>query len=777
SGGRGGGDEAQRLVLTASRTFAEAVDEGLAAATADARGVALLLRPDEHALSDAERSAMLRDWLALKPAYGGATLAGGDGRVRATGDGRGIGADQSRQGWFLRAREAGAVVAAPGGGDAFALGLALPAPGAERMLLRATPAFFAEIEARVRRALDLPDAVAFTVTGADGRVLAGAGHAGSAEASRAQAAAPTRGARDLANPGWLVSAEGPAVAAPSLVPGPRALGFGLVLVLVAGGIGYGLGARAARPLARLAEEAEAGEGPPASPVEEIDRLTHSVAGRDRRSGALLASAGTGLDRIRGRLRSFESMSGWTCWEIDPETRQILWSDRDAAGASDRAGALADLAARFDPEDHPLIDLTMRAALASDEPHDVVLRTRGLGGAPPRRVLMRFLGGSDASVGGPPRVHALSRELPEDDASDPAHGLNERRRNAVLRRVTDGIVHDFNDVLTIVLANLGVLRRRPGLDAEQARLVEGAIAGGLRGAALTRRMLSLVRGAGDGPGECDLAGTLAALLPFLQANVMRGAPTIERVPAGLPRILCGERLLEVVLLNVAVHVRDLGLPGFAVGAAAHGADEPPALGLPAGSYVRLLLAGGRPPADAPPPSPGSAALETAARLLAEHDIGWQVVSDGTDGASFLAEIWLPAAPHAALPAPAPAAADARRLRILLVESDGLVRASLAEALADLGHTVVQAGSGGHALALLAENAAYDAMIADQAMPVMTGLQLAATVVERHPGIRVVLASPHGRLPASARQFLQLDKPFRPEELETLLGGLAPQARAA
>ncbi|WP_204310594.1 hypothetical protein, partial [Escherichia coli] len=90
-------------------------------------------------------------------------------------------------------------------------------------------------------------------------------------------------------------------------------------------------------------------------------------------------------------------------------------------------------------------------------------------------------------------------------------------------------------LTIVLANLGVLRRRPGLDAEQARLVEGAIAGGLRGAALTRRMLSLVRGAGDGPGECDLAGTLAALLPFLQANVMRGAPTIERVPAGLPRI--------------------------------------------------------------------------------------------------------------------------------------------------------------------------------------------------------------------------------------------------
>jgi FixJ family two-component response regulator len=69
-----------------------------------------------------------------------------------------------------------------------------------------------------------------------------------------------------------------------------------------------------------------------------------------------------------------------------------------------------------------------------------------------------------------------------------------------------------------------------------------------------------------------------------------------------------------------------------------------------------------------------------------------------------------------------------------------------------------------------------MIADQAMPVMTGLQLAATVVERHPGIRVILASPHGQLPAAARRFLQLDKPFRREDLAAVLGSAA-SARAA
>ncbi|WP_331311787.1 response regulator [Methylobacterium oryzae] len=113
----------------------------------------------------------------------------------------------------------------------------------------------------------------------------------------------------------------------------------------------------------------------------------------------------------------------------------------------------------------------------------------------------------------------------------------------------------------------------------------------------------------------------------------------------------------------------------------------------------------------------------------------------------------------------------------MESDGLVRASVAEVLADLGHAVVQAASGAHALEVLARDAAFDAMIADQSMPVMAGLQLAATVVERHPEIRVILASPHGQLPQSADAFLRIDKPFRNEDLQVVLDVAVKRARAA
>ncbi|AWN34411.1 response regulator [Methylobacterium radiodurans] len=776
-------DAGGRRVLEASRSFAEAVDEALTGAVTDARNVALLLRPDDPDLTEAARADLVRDWLALNPRYRDAVLIGLDGTVRTAGEPRRLGTSVAREPWFARARNAVAVVAGPEADAAFTVALALGPPGrSDRLQLRAAPVLFEEIGARVRRALALPADLVFTVTGADGRALAGS--LPPTDDPRPHAATPTRGGQDLANPGWLVTGYGPVAERTGSAPDGRVLGLGLALVLAAGALGWMLGGRAARPLARLAD-APAGSEAPVSAVREIAALTGSLHDRARSADTRLARADTGLDRVRGRLHIFETMSGWTCWEIDPETRQVIWSDREEAGTpADRAADLTDLAARFEPADHALLDLTLRAALAADGPHDAVLRTRPDADGGGARVLVRFLRGTDAA--GRARVHALSRAL--DTAADTPAGLNERRRSHVLRRVTDGIVHDFNDVLTVVLANLGVLRRRPGLDPELARLADTALAGAQRGAALTRRMLSLARGAEEGIGESDLAATVAAFLPFMQGNVLRDAPVIDRVPANLPRVLCPERILEIALLNVAFHVRDHGLHGFAVGAAeqlvgvetaddatAGAAKEPlegPAgPGLPEGTYVHVLLASGRRQPGEPARAVGMDGIETAARLIAEAGGVWRLLSDGSEE-GFLAEIWLRAAERTA---PAEPAAWASALRVLLVESDSLVRASVAEALAELGHRVTQAASGEHALALLAESDAYDAMIADQSMPVMTGLQLAAAVVERHPGIRVILASPHGHLPAAGRRFLQLDKPFRQEDLMALLG--PPEARAA
>lgn len=768
-------DGAQRIAQTGARAFAEAVDAELHGGVADARTLALLLRPGDPALGEADRAALLRDWLALNPRYGDAALIGPDGSVRAAADPRRVGGSVARQPWFARARNAEIVIATNDGDETapFDVILSLGMPGrADRIQLRAGPAFL-EIGPRLRRALDLPDTVTFTVRGADGRVLAGTASAPWGE--HRSASVPVQGGRELGSPGWVVTAAAPPGAARGALPDGRILALALAVVGAAAALGYALGGRAAQPLQRLAAGEAGPEEAAASPVREIAALSEAVAGRSRSTGTALALAGTGLDRIKGRLQTFEAMSGWTCWEIDPETRRVVWSDADSAGtvtASDHATDLSDLAAWFEPEDYALLNLTLDAARRADGPHDVVLRARADAAEPvpeaERRVLVRFL----REAGDGRRIHALSRAIGDGGAETP-EGLNERRRDVVLRRVTDGIVHDFNDVLTIVSANLGTLRRRHGLAPEPARLVDTALSGAERGAALTRRMLSLVRGEDEGIAECDLGTTVEAALAFMGANVLRDVPVINRVPGDLPRVRCAERILEVVLLNLAFHFRDHGLRGFAVGAVEDEGAAETGSGLSAGLHVRLLVASGQHEVGRPARPARPESLETVARLLAGIEAGWRLVSDGTGEDAFVAEIWLKASGRR--PAEPPLWQPA--LRVLLVESDSLVRASVAEALAALGHEVVQAASGEHALALLCESAAYDAMVADQSMPVMTGLQLAATVVERYPDIRIILASPHGHLPAAARQFLQLDKPFRPDDLAAVLSAAAPQVRAA
>ncbi|PIK68988.1 response regulator, partial [Methylobacterium frigidaeris] len=736
---------AQSLVQ-AARAYADALDEELSASINDARNAALLLRLDDSTLSDSWRAGRLQDWLALNPRYRDAALLAPDGTLRAAGGPGGTRVDRSS------ARNAQVAVAAGPEDAPFALTLALGLPGrSDRLVLRASPAYFNSLGERVRRAHGAGDGIRFAVAGADGRPLVGPLPA--ADDPHPHEAAPTRGSRDIASPGWLVTASAPGIPLrPAAGPDPRLIALGLGLVLAAGGLGYALGGRVSARLRRLAEEAgTAGETEgeaPVSRVREIAAIAGTVRDRAQSADARLAGAGTGLDRVRGRLQTFEAMSGWTCWEIDPETRQVVWSDPDGTGtlaAADRVATLADLAARFEPADRPLLDLALAAALGADGPHDVVMRTSGPGPESGRRLLVRLLRGRDAA--GRLRVHALSRTIREGEPADTPAGANERRRNLVLRRVTDGIVHDFNDVLTVVLANLGVLRRQTGLDPRQAALTDAALAGAHRGAALTRRLLNLVRG-GDLAGEAapaelassDLAATVAAFLPFLQANVLRDAPLVTRIPGDLPKAACSERLVELVLLNLAFHVRDLGLHGFAIGAAEHPAGATPVPGMPEGPALRVLFASGRRPPGAAA-RPQVRALETVGRLLRGSGGGWRVLSDGCGEEAFLAEAWLRAearpaeartveagradARQDAIAGPAPQAS----LRILLVESDSLVRASLVEALAELGHDVVQAASGEHALSLLARDAAFDAMIADQAMPVMTGLQLAATVVER------------------------------------------------
>ncbi len=149
----------------------------------------------------------------------------------------------------------------------------------------------------------------------------------------------------------------------------------------------------------------------------------------------------------------------------------------------------------------------------------------------------------------------------------------------------------------------------------------------------------------------------------------------------------------------------------------------------------------------------------------------VVGEGTN-----AVLWLPYAQAVVSERQNPPikhlARAASALKILAVDDDVLILMNTAAMLEDLGHTVLEAGNGAVALELLADNPDIDMLITDQAMPNMTGTELADRVVAIRGDIPVILASGYAEVPPGAHQrIVKLGKPFDQDQLEKAIADAA------
>ncbi|WP_427184914.1 response regulator [Bordetella bronchialis] len=129
----------------------------------------------------------------------------------------------------------------------------------------------------------------------------------------------------------------------------------------------------------------------------------------------------------------------------------------------------------------------------------------------------------------------------------------------------------------------------------------------------------------------------------------------------------------------------------------------------------------------------------------------------------------------LPAARRNGAAATPLRVLLVEDDSLIRASTAEMLEALGHSVVATAHASAALAAL-HGDRIDVLMTDIGLPGVSGVELAAQARERQPGLGVVFASGHDVGADGAHDNLadavHLLKPYTPQDLERVLESLRP-----
>ena len=367
-------------------------------------------------------------------------------------------------------------------------------------------------------------------------------------------------------------------------------------------------------------------------------------------------------------------------------------------------------------------------------------------------------------------------------------LFQTQKLQAIGRLTGGIAHDFNNLLMAVLGSLELLRKRLPADPKAEALLDNAMHGARRGASLTQRMLAFAR-----KQDLKLEAVDPRALVEGMSALLRGSlgPAVElgmRLPGRLPPVLTDANQLESALLNLAVNARDaMGEGGrLTIEAAARAFGPGNDIGLPAGDYVCLAVVDNGAGMDdetlarATEPffttkgvGKGTGLGLSMVHGLAEQS-GGRLRLTSRPGQGTRAELWLPVAGAAARARTTPIAlADysdeeaGPALFVLAVDDDDLVLENIAAMLEDLGHTAVVASSAREALEVLDESGAQ-VVITDQAMPVMTGLQLVREIRVRRPGLPVALATGYAELPPDAEDDIpRLAKPYTQAELASLL----------
>jgi PAS domain S-box-containing protein len=384
---------------------------------------------------------------------------------------------------------------------------------------------------------------------------------------------------------------------------------------------------------------------------------------------------------------------------------------------------------------------------------------------------------------------VTRDVSEKRASQEA--LVQAQKMEALGQLTGGMAHDFNNLLMAVLASLEIAKKRLLRGEDVLGLIDNAVQGAQRGAALTQRLLAFSRRQELSLETVDLTELVHGMATLLQGAVGPQIPIQTQFPLSLPKAMSDSNQLESALLNLCVNARD-AMPGggtITIAAACrtvirdHGEPE-----LAPGDYICLsvrdegegmdektLASATEPFFTTKGVGKGTGlGLPMVQGLMAQS--GGKLVLKSRLGEGTTAELWLPLAEVQAAGSkeirqeekPGAVLID-RLLKVLAVDDDSLVLMNTVLMLGDLGHETAQAQSGKEALEILERGFVPDIVITDHAMPGMTGAELTAKIRSSHPELRVILATGYAEFPSGADTgVIRLSKPFTQAQLTAALG---------
>jgi PAS domain S-box-containing protein len=429
-----------------------------------------------------------------------------------------------------------------------------------------------------------------------------------------------------------------------------------------------------------------------------------------------------------------------------------------------------------PERAQMIEEAERRAIEAGAPDEVIEERTSPEGAT-QWVLINHIPILDES-GAVTNLATIERDITERKLMEMR--LRQADKMQALGTLAGGVAHDFNNLLMAVLGSLDLASRRAPDDPRLTRLLQNATYAAERGASLTQRLLSFSRQRDLRLQAVDVNQVIADMNDLL-TRTLSGVIRIEkRLSDGLWTAMVDPDQLELAILNLCINARDAmdehGV--LTLSTRNESVAEDQIADLPPGDYVVICVAdtgSGMPP-------------EILARVLEPffttkevgkgtglglpmvyglaQQSGGTVTIQSTVGAGTTVELYLSRTTIAEKSASHEEEATflaSRKVRILLVDDDAEVRAVTAAYLNEMGHRVVEAADGSAALDILRTDGQIDLLLADFAMPGMTGTDLAGRAREIRPGIGVLLVTGYadpGRVPES---YLMLHKPFSRSDL--------------
>jgi PAS domain S-box-containing protein len=388
-----------------------------------------------------------------------------------------------------------------------------------------------------------------------------------------------------------------------------------------------------------------------------------------------------------------------------------------------------------------------------------------------------------SVNGNRRIVLNTRDITERRRAEEAlrqrdEQLRQAQKMEAVGRMAGGIAHDFSNVLTVITGASERLRDALEVDTPQRRDVDTILKNCARAASLTRQLLAFSRQQTLAPRPIDLGALVSNTGQLLTQLIGEHIRLRIDIAPDLRRIEADPVQMEQVLMNLAINARDAMPTGGALWVMVRNVNVSEEFAsthapMPPGPYVLLQVSdtgcGMSPETKAhafepffttkDPVHGTGLGLSTVYGIIKQS--GGYIWIDSEPGAGTTFHLYMPPTwkPVIEEPPRPSAHGPVRSATILLTEDEDDVRELLSDLLSAQGYTVLEAISPEDACAVAARYPTrIDMLLTDVVMPGGTGADLARSLADSRPGMKVLYMSGYPQQGAANESVLDPGAPF-------------------